>query len=207
MRREAREAAESVDVIQKEFDEKLALPRRVDKKKAPFYKQRCDIVNAADGGVPKFWLGALQNNMITAEEIQPHDEEPLSYLTDIKASSKLGGGQKGFQLAFVFKPNPYFEETMLTKTYLMDPDDDDECLTKAVGTDITWKDGKNITVKTVEKKQKKKGKVRTLKAGSQPNRSSTSSTPRCRRRTRRWMRRRSTSCTRYSRMTLRSARP
>jgi nucleosome assembly protein 1-like 1 len=154
----------SVDVIQKEFDEKLRLLREeYDKKKAPFYKQRSDIVNASDGGVPGFWLGCLRNNMVTAEEIGPDDEEPLSYLSDIKSTTNLGAGKKGFQLAFVFKPNPYFEETMLTKTYLMDPDDDDECLTKAVGTDITWKEGKNITVKVIEKKQKKKGKVRTLK--------------------------------------------
>jgi hypothetical protein len=35
----------------------------------------------------------------------------------------------------------------------------DECLTKAVGTEIKWKAGKNLTVRLVEKKQKKKGKV------------------------------------------------
>lgn len=44
----------------------------------------------------------------------------------------------------------------------MDPEDEDECLTKAIGTDIQWKPGKNITVRAVEKKQKKKGKVRAL---------------------------------------------
>ena len=50
-----------------------------------------------------------------------------------------------------------------SQTYLLDPDDEDECLQKAIGTDIQWKEGKNITVKVVEKKQKKKGKVRTVK--------------------------------------------
>ena len=45
----------------------------------------------------------------------------------------------------------------------MDPDDEDECLQKSVGHEITWKPGKNMTVKVVEKKQKKKGKVRTVK--------------------------------------------
>ena len=155
---------ESVDVLQREFDEKLRqLREEYDKKKSPFYKQRFEIVNGEGGGVPNFWLTCLQNNMITAEEVQPCDEEPLSYLTDIKASTQLGGGKKGFQLAFVFKENPYFEDTLLTKTYLMDPDDEDECLTKAVGTDIVWKEGKNITVRITEKKQKKKGKVRTIK--------------------------------------------
>ena len=51
----------------------------------------------------------------------------------------------------------------LLRSYLMDPDDEDECLTKAIGTDITWKAGKNLCVRMVEKKQKKKGKVRTVK--------------------------------------------
>ena len=44
------------------------------------------------------------------------DEEALSYLTDLKYSSSLGGGKKGFQLAFTFSPNPFFEDTILTKT-------------------------------------------------------------------------------------------
>ena len=38
---------------------------------------------------------------------------------------------------------------------MADPEDEDECLQKAVGTDIKWKPGKNITVRMVEKKQKK----------------------------------------------------
>ena len=46
-----------------------------------------------------------------------------------------------------------------THSYLMDPEDEDDCLTKAIGTDIKWKAGKNLTVHMVEKKQKKKGKV------------------------------------------------
>ena len=95
------------------------------------------------------------------------DAQALGYLVDIKCSARLGDGKKGFQLAFQFAPNPYFDDTMLTKTYLMDPDDEDECLTKAIGTQVQWKEGKNLTVKVVEKKQKKKGKVRTLKVEEQ----------------------------------------
>ena len=75
---------------------------------------RYDVVSAAEG-IPQFWLKVLQNNMVTGEEIQKHDEEPLSYLTDVKYSSSLGNDQKGFQLAFTFAPNPYFEDAMLTK--------------------------------------------------------------------------------------------
>jgi len=152
---------EDVDGMVKEFEEKLAaLREEYEKKKAPLFKQRCDVVKE---GVPNFWLQALQNNMITSEEVQKDDVPVLAHLMDIKYSTKLNEGKKGFQLAFVFSPNEYFEDEILTKTYLMDPEDDDECLTKAIGTDIKWKPGKNVTVRTVQKKQKKKGKVRTVK--------------------------------------------
>ena len=57
----------------------------------------------------------------------------LAYLVDVKTSSQLGGGKQGFQLAFVFAENPYFTDKVLTKTYLMDPDDEEECLERAVG--------------------------------------------------------------------------
>ena len=56
----------------------------------------------------------------------------LAYLMDVKTSSQLGGGKQGFQLAFVFAENPYFTDKVLTKTYLMDPDDEEECLERAV---------------------------------------------------------------------------
>ena len=77
-------------------------------------------------------LQVLQNHYAIAEEIQPEDEKALSHLIDVKCSSSLGGGKKGFQLAFTFSPNEFFEDSMLTKTYLMDPDDEEECLERAV---------------------------------------------------------------------------
>lgn len=76
----------------------------------------CQVVTSNDGGVPDFWLQVLKNNMITSEEVQQADEPVLKSLVDIKCSSNLGGGKKGFQLAFVFAPNDYFEDSMLTKT-------------------------------------------------------------------------------------------
>lgn len=155
---------DSVDALSKEFLEKLdQLKEEYEKKKAPLYKQRYETVTSKDGGVPGFWLKCLENNMICADEIHEHDEPILKHLIDIKYSAQLGQGKKGFQLAFLFSPNEYFQGTTITKTYLFDPDDEDECLTKAIGTEIDWKPGKNPTVKLVEKKQKKKGKVRTIK--------------------------------------------
>lgn len=39
----------------------------------------------------------------------------LKYLIDLKASTRLSDGKKGFQLAFCFAPNPFFEDEILTK--------------------------------------------------------------------------------------------
>ena len=74
---------ESVDELSKEFEAKLqALKDQYEKKKAPLFKQRFEVIK--DGGVPDFWLTALQNNMITAEEIQQADVPVLKSLIDIK---------------------------------------------------------------------------------------------------------------------------
>lgn len=56
---------EDVDAVSKEFEEKLqALKDEYEKKKAPLFKQRFDIVKPKEGeeGVPSFWLTAIQNN-------------------------------------------------------------------------------------------------------------------------------------------------
>ena len=42
-------------------------------------------------------------------------DQVLKYLTDVKASTKLSDGKKGFQLAFCFAPNPFFDDEFLTK--------------------------------------------------------------------------------------------
>jgi hypothetical protein len=56
-----------------------------------------------------------------------------------------------------FAPNEYFKNTELTKTMIMDKDDAGMCK-EAQGTEIQWNDGKNVTVKTIKKKQKNKSK-------------------------------------------------
>merc|ERR1712071_455747 len=69
-------------------------------------------------------------------------------------------------------PNEHFENSVLIKKYEMKctPDEDDTFsfegpeIHKCKGTVIDWKKGKNITVKTIKKKQKhkSKGSVRTV---------------------------------------------
>lgn len=81
----------------------------------------------------------------------------LSFLTDVRSEQLDGEDEKGFRLVFDFKENPFFTNTALTKTYCM-VDEDDPILEKAIGTEINWHPGKNITVKVMKKKPKKGSK-------------------------------------------------
>jgi len=57
-----------------------------------------------------------------------------------------------------FEPNEYFTNIELTKIMIADKDDQDD-YKESKGTDIDWKEGKNVTVKTIKKKQKNKSKI------------------------------------------------
>lgn len=108
-------------------------------------------------GVPDFWLTAMKTNEILAEEvgiwaqyllipmviypllnswhilvqITERDEEALKYLKDIKWCRL--DNPKGFKLEFFFDTNPFFKNSVLTKTYHMIDDDNEPILEKAIG--------------------------------------------------------------------------
>ncbi|XP_006297805.2 nucleosome assembly protein 1;2 isoform X1 [Capsella rubella] len=158
------------------FEERAALEAKYQKLYQPLYTKRYEIVNGVvevegaaeevkseqgedktpeEKGVPDFWLIALKNNEITAEEITERDEGALKYLKDIKWSRVEE--PKGFKLEFFFDQNPYFKNTVLTKTYHM-IDEDEPILEKALGTEIEWYPGKCLTQKILKKKPKKGSK-------------------------------------------------
>lgn len=157
------------------FEERAALEAKYQKLYEPFYTKRYQIVNDAlevdrvgdaskgnegdrgteEKGVPNFWLIAMRTNEILAEEISERDEEALKYLKDIKWCRI--DSPKGFKLEFSFDANPFFKNTVLTKTYHM-IDDDDPILEKAIGTEIEWYPGKCLTHKVLKKKPRKGSK-------------------------------------------------
>ncbi|KAF7285699.1 nucleosome assembly protein 1-like 1 [Rhynchophorus ferrugineus] len=121
-------------------------------------------------GIPEFWLSIFKNCSLLAEMIQPHDVPILQHLTDIKTI--CNEDPMSFTLEFHFSSNEYFTNTVLTKEYLMKcvPEEDDPFsfegpeIYKCTGCTINWNKGKNVTVKTVKKKQKHKnlGVVRVI---------------------------------------------
>ncbi|XVF35037.1 hypothetical protein REPUB_Repub18cG0110600 [Reevesia pubescens] len=158
------------------FEEKAALEAKYQKLYQPLYAKRYDIVNdvgeaegtpneaamdqgedkaAEEKGVPDFWLTAMKNNEVLSDEITERDEGALKYVKDIKWYRIEE--PKGFKLEFYFDTNPYFKNTMLTKTYHM-IDEDEPILEKAIGTEIEWYSGKCLTQKLLKKKPKKGSK-------------------------------------------------
>jgi hypothetical protein len=97
----------------------------------------------------------MKTNEVLSEEIQERDEPALKYIKDIKWSRIED--PKGFKLEFFFDTNPFFKNSILSKTYHM-VDEDDPILEKAIGTEIEWYPGKNLTQKILKKKPKKGSK-------------------------------------------------
>lgn len=87
-----------------------------------------------------FWLICPAD--ITCESVTGSSKQP----TDEEGGEEEEIETTGFKLTFTFKENPYFTNTVLTKTYYM-LDDDEPVLDRSEGTQIDWKPGKNITVK------------------------------------------------------------
>jgi len=102
--------------------------------------------------------------------IQKPDEDALKLLTDITIS--YSNDPMSYILEFHFAPNEFFTNTMLTKQYFLKVKVDAEHpftfegpeIYKCLGCGINWNKGKNLTVKTIKKKQKHKarGAVRTI---------------------------------------------
>ena len=157
------------------FEERAALEAKYQKLYEPLYAKRFEIVNGVvevegvtseatmdtedketeEKGVPNFWVTAMKTNEVLSEEVSERDEEALKYLKDIKWCRI--DNPKGFKLEFFFVTNPFFKNTLLTKTYHM-IDDDEPILEKAIGTEIEWCPGKCLTQKILKKKPKKGSK-------------------------------------------------
>ncbi|KAJ1310723.1 hypothetical protein OPQ81_009245 [Rhizoctonia solani] len=114
-------------------------------------------------GIPNFWLTVLRNHDGLSDLITEKDEAALEYLTDIRLVY-LADTTPGFKLIFDFAPNPFFENESLEKSYHYQDelgDTGDYIYDRAVGTDINWKDDKDLTKAIEIKKQRNKATNRT----------------------------------------------
>ncbi|XWS12070.1 hypothetical protein CRYUN_Cryun37aG0058900 [Craigia yunnanensis] len=152
--------SEHDELEKKFFEERAALEAKYQKLYEPLYTKRFEIVNGVmkaegekneavmdeegDKGVLSFVLEMYVMIYSLLVQISERDEGALKYLKDIKWG-KIDD-PKGFKLEFFFDSNPYFKNSVLTKTYHM-VDENDPILEKAIGTKIEWYPGKCLTQK------------------------------------------------------------
>lgn len=120
-------------------------------------------------GIPDFWLTIFRHSDLLSDMIQSHDEPLLKTLQDIKIKYD---DSMSYTLEFHFAPNDYFTDSVLTKKYFLRCKIDGSEpfafegpeIFKCSGCTINWKPNKNLTVRTIKKKQKHKarGAVRTV---------------------------------------------
>ncbi|XP_059080421.1 nucleosome assembly protein 1-like 1-B [Tigriopus californicus] len=155
----------SDDEDDEELSEEMKAKAKLENEKANGEKEEKDVK-----GVPEFWLTIFKNVDMLQEMVQDHDEPALKSLKDITVT--FAEKPMGFTLHFHFATNDFFSDSVLTKEYFMkcEPSEDDPFsfegpeIVKCKGCPINWKQGKNLTVKTVKTKQKhkSKGSVRTI---------------------------------------------
>ncbi|CAO2584014.1 Nucleosome assembly protein 1-like 4 [Lemmus lemmus] len=103
-------------------------------------------------GIPEFWFTIFRNVDMLSELVQEYDEPILKHLQDIKVKFS-DPGQPMLDLSFHLYPRSWYTDG--DRPVWM------PCPCRCT---IDWKKGKNVTVKTIKKKQKHKGRgtVRTI---------------------------------------------
>ncbi|KAG7278609.1 hypothetical protein CRUP_013352 [Coryphaenoides rupestris] len=158
------------------YEEVHELERKYAALYQPLFDKRSDIVKAVYEPTDEEceWKAAEEEELTEEmkQKAKEHDEPILKHLQDIKVKFSDPGQPMSFSLDFYFEPNDFFTNTLLTKTYKMrsEPDEaepfsfDGPEIMGCTGCVIDWTKGKNVTLKTIKKKQKHKGRgtVRTV---------------------------------------------
>ncbi|KAL4912892.1 hypothetical protein BDW62DRAFT_206040 [Aspergillus aurantiobrunneus] len=138
--------------------ELLALEKKYLAKSRPLYNERAHLVSEPvvhDGpntfpgpavGIPAFWLMAIRKHPVLCDLIEDCDFDALSYLTDVELET-LPSPTLGFRLLFHFAANPYFENSVLRKTYTYEGShggDSGLFYGDVVGDEIVWTKGQEL---------------------------------------------------------------
>ncbi|BAF14900.1 nAP1-related protein 1 [Oryza sativa Japonica Group] len=116
-------------------DKVLELEQKYNEVRRPVYVRRNKIIKQ----IPDFWLTAFLSHPMLGELLTEDDQKIFKHLEsiDVDDSEDI---KSGYSITLTFSPNPYFEDTKLTKTYSFS---DDEAV-KVKATSIRWKKGMDI---------------------------------------------------------------
>ncbi|KAF8822538.1 nucleosome assembly protein (nap) protein [Cardiosporidium cionae] len=116
----------------------------------------CTLIEKTPSAIPGFWLQSLINHQILGLLIEKKDEIALQYLQDISFQWENEMERRSFTLVFQFAENPFFTPLTLMKTFNLQRDEDfgTDILYSTRSTKLAWKDGMDITVTKIIRKQR-----------------------------------------------------
>ncbi|XP_057465553.1 NAP1-related protein 2-like isoform X2 [Actinidia eriantha] len=140
------EIQEELEKINEEASDKvLEVEQKYNEIRKPIYDKRNDIIKF----IPDFWLTAFVSH--PAFLLTEEDQKIFKYLSSLEVED-FKDVKSGYSITFNFKPNPYFEDTKLTKSFTFL----DEGTTTISATPIKWKDGNGILDGVAHEKNRSK---------------------------------------------------
>lgn len=131
------EIQDELEKINEEASEKvLEVEQKYSEIRKPVYDKRNDIIKS----IPDFWLTAFISHPALGELLSEEDQKIFRYLSSLEVED-FKDVKSGYSITFNFSPNPYFEDTKLTKTFTFL---DDDGSMKITATSIKWKEGMGI---------------------------------------------------------------
>ncbi|KAG8082119.1 hypothetical protein GUJ93_ZPchr0014g47316 [Zizania palustris] len=130
------EIQEEIDKVNEEAcDKVLELEQKYNEVRRPIYVQRSTIIKE----ISDFWLTAFLSHPVIGELLTEDDQKIFKHLEsiDVDESKDI---KSGYSITLTFSPNPYFEDTKLTKAYSFS----DDGSVKVKATSIKWKEGMDI---------------------------------------------------------------
>jgi len=100
--------------------------------------------------IEDYWFKVLTSCVRLSQDVFETDHPLLKKIKKIE--HKPEDDSDDFEITVHFNPNDYFENESLKVKFFMIDENEPE---RTEGTEIKWKEGKDITKKTIQKKQKK----------------------------------------------------
>ncbi|KAF5459747.1 hypothetical protein F2P56_019668 [Juglans regia] len=128
------EIQDELETINEEVSDKvLEVEQKFNEIRRPVYDKRTEIIKS----IPDFWLTAFLSHPALGELLTEEDQKIFKHLSSLEVED-FKDVKSGYSITLHFNPNPYFEDTKLTKTFTYA---DDDGTTKITATSIKWKEG------------------------------------------------------------------
>ncbi|KAJ8772956.1 hypothetical protein K2173_028133 [Erythroxylum novogranatense] len=130
------EIQDDLEKINEEASDKvLEVEQKYNEIRKPVYDKRNEIIKS----IPDFWLTAFLSHPVLGTLLTEDDQKIFKHLKSLEVED-FKDMKLGYSITFNFEPNPYFEDTKLTKSFTFL----DEGSTEITATDIKWKEGMGL---------------------------------------------------------------